>query len=112
MSNIDRARYLNLLADVMVATFGLTKAIAKAEIKSSQMNELLTDRPEFVDHVPLEAQAKEIHNGSNISSATQVANKNRPPGNYARRPSFQGAEQNLPQSGGLYSESYVLCMKI
>lgn len=70
MSDKDRARYLNLLADVMVATFGLTKAIAKAEIKSSRMNELLTDRPEFVDHVPLEAWAKEIHNGSNTTPET------------------------------------------
>lgn len=61
MSEKAREIYCSLLSDKIVSMFGVSKERAADAVKKSAIQTLISENPEYVDHVPLSCWAEEVH---------------------------------------------------
>lgn len=61
MSAAAKREYLQLLAEEIVAMYGLSLEAVNLAIKGSAINALLDEYPEYVDHMPLASLAENVH---------------------------------------------------
>lgn len=61
MNRSERNRYLGILAKEISSRYGTPIEITKKFVKQSQINVLLDQRPEFVDHISVETWSREVH---------------------------------------------------
>ena len=61
MNMIAKREYLQLLAEKIVAMYGLSLEVVKFAIKDSAINALLDEYPEYVDHMSLASLAENVY---------------------------------------------------
>lgn len=66
MSRREKKRYLSLLIEEIVVTYGISEDVASKAVMNGPIVQMLDDKPEFVDHVPISSWAKDIY--TNIRS--------------------------------------------
>ena len=61
MNHVDRSKYLSLLAREIASQYGTQLDATRRFVKRSKINNLLDERPDFVDHISMETWSKEVY---------------------------------------------------
>lgn len=61
MSENAKRIYCDLLSNEIVSMFGVSKERAVAAVSKSEIQTLIRENPDYVDHVPLSCWAEEVH---------------------------------------------------
>lgn len=61
MDRNEKNMYLKILAEDISGRYGTPIDATKRFVRQSRINNLLDQRPEFVDHISIETWSKEVH---------------------------------------------------